>query len=96
LAKICLFLFSGFLFFISFGFYSGIASEWGTSRSWINVSVFLSNLRNSLKFFFSSIYPLFWKAGKNNLADWRQGFRPFLIVLGVIGLMMLLQPDLEH
>jgi cell division protein FtsW len=92
--KYAFFFLAASCFLLALVFIPGIASEWGTSRSWINVFGFSLQPSEFVKIFFLIYLSAFLESRKNNLADWRQGFRPFLIVLGVIGLMMLLQPDL--
>lgn len=81
-------------FFLALVFIPGLASGWGTSRSWINIFGFSLQPSEFVKIFFLLYLAAFIESRKNNLADWRQGFGPFIIVLGVIGLMMLLQPDM--
>jgi cell division protein FtsW len=81
-------------FFLALVFIPGLTSDWGTSNSWIKIFGFSLQPSEFVKIFFLLYLAAFIESRKNELADWRQGFGPFLIVLGVIGLMMLLQPDM--
>ncbi|MFA5248117.1 MAG: putative lipid II flippase FtsW [Patescibacteria group bacterium] len=81
-------------FLLALVFIPGLASNWGTSNSWINVFGFSLQPSEFVKIFFLLYLAAFIESRKNELANWRAGFGPFLVVLGVIGLMMLLQPDM--
>ncbi len=87
-----------FLFFSIFllvlVFIPGIRAEHGTARSWINIFGYSFQPSELVKLSFL-IYLATWLESKkgelNNLAS---GIMPFLIILGVISGLMILQPDL--
>lgn len=75
-------------------FIPGLAAGWGTSRSWINVFGFSLQPSEFVKITFL-LYLAAWLEGrKKKLAELSEGIGPFLAILGVIALLMLLQPDL--
>ncbi len=74
-------------------FIPGLAGDWGTSRSWINVFGFSLQPSEFVKITFL-IYLAAWLEGrKNKLAEISQGIGPFVVILGLIALLMILQPD---
>jgi len=74
-------------------FIPGLASTWGTSRSWINVFGFSLQPSEFVKITFL-IYLAAWLEGRRKqLAEVARGIGPFVVILGVIALLMVLQPD---
>jgi len=82
----------GLLFLV---FIPGLAGTWGTSRSWISVfGLFSLQPAEFVKITFL-LYLAAWLEGrKKKLADISQGIGPFVVILGVIALLMILQPDM--
>jgi len=75
-------------------FIPGLAGTWGTSRSWINVFGFSLQPSEFVKITFL-IYLAAWLEGrKKQLAEVSRGIGPFMVILGVIALLMILQPDM--
>ncbi len=75
-------------------FIPGLAGTWGTSRSWINVFGYSLQPSEFVKITFL-IYLAAWLEGrKKKLADFSEGIGPFVVILGVIALLMILQPDM--
>ncbi|MFH1255365.1 MAG: putative lipid II flippase FtsW [bacterium] len=75
-------------------FIPGLAGDWGTSRSWINIFGFSLQPSEFVKITFL-IYLAAWLEGrKNKLAEISQGIGPFVVILGLIALLMILQPDM--
>ncbi|MFH0956008.1 MAG: putative lipid II flippase FtsW [Candidatus Falkowbacteria bacterium] len=75
-------------------FIPGLAGTWGTSRSWINVFGFSLQPAEFVKITFL-LYLAAWLEGrKKHLADVSRGIGPFVVILGVIALLMILQPDM--
>jgi cell division protein FtsW len=85
--------------FISIGllllvFIPGLSAEYGTSRSWIVVGGFSLQPAEFVKLAFM-IYLAAWLARrKGKLEKIGEGIAPFLVILGIITLLMLAQPDL--
>jgi len=75
-------------------FIPGLAGTWGTSRSWINVFGYSLQPSEFVKITFL-LYLAAWLEGrKNKLAEISRGIGPFVAILGVIALLMILQPDM--
>lgn len=85
--------------FISIGllllvFVPGLSAEYGTSRSWIVVGGFSLQPAEFVKLAFM-IYLAAWLARrKGKLEKLGEGIIPFLVILGIITVLMLAQPDL--
>jgi len=75
-------------------FIPGLSARWGSARSWINVFGFSLQPSEFVKITFL-LYLAAWLEGrKKKLAEISEGIGPFIVILGVIALLMLLQPDL--
>lgn len=74
-------------------FIPGLRAEWGTARSWINIFGFSLQPSEFVKITFLMYLAAWLETRGKDLHDLAQGTMPFLIVLGVIGALMLLQPD---
>ena len=75
-------------------FIPGLAGEWGTSRSWINVFGFSLQPSEFVKITFL-LYLAAWLEGrKKKLAEISRGLGPFVVILGIIAILMILQPDM--
>ncbi len=76
-------------------FIPGIGAEFGTSRSWISMfGLFSVQPAEFVKLTFL-FYLAAWldMRGKKAVSDWYSGFLPFILVLGAIMFLMILQPD---
>jgi cell division protein FtsW len=87
------------LLFISIGmlvlvFIPGIGAQWGTSRSWINIFGYSLQPAEIVKLTFL-LYLSAWLSLRESkhLKDFSSGFLPFIVVLGLIAVLMLLEPD---
>ncbi len=76
-------------------FIPGLSADWGTSRSWIRVLGFSLQPAEIVKVTFL-IYLAAWLEARGDAGarDLHAGLLPFLMLLGVIGLLVMLQPDL--
>jgi len=75
-------------------FVPGLAADWGTSHSWINIFGYSLQPSELVKITFL-LYLAAWLEGrKKKLGDIAEGIGPFIVILGVIAILMLLQPDL--
>jgi cell division protein FtsW len=75
-------------------FVPGLSAEYGTSKSWIVVGGISLQPAEFVKLAFM-IYLAAWLAGrKGKLEKLGEGIIPFLVILGIITLLMLAQPDL--
>ncbi|MFH1315575.1 MAG: putative lipid II flippase FtsW [Candidatus Uhrbacteria bacterium] len=77
-------------------FIPGIGSEFGTSRSWISIfGIFSVQPAEIVKLTFL-FYLAAWLElrGRSRVSDVYSGFLPFLLALGSIMLLMILQPDI--
>ncbi len=75
-------------------FVPGLRAEYGTARSWINVFGYSFQPSELVKLSFLIYLATWLEAKKGELNDFSSGIVPFLIILGVISLLMLAQPDL--
>lgn len=75
-------------------FIPGIGAEFGSARSWIHVGDFSVQPSEIVKLTFL-IYLAAWmeKRSKDDLHDINTGLIPFATILGVIMLLLILQPD---
>ena len=76
-------------------FIPGLGSEYGTAKSWINIAGFSFQPAELVKLTFL-LYLATWleKRGAHGVKDLYTSFLPFLFVMGVISVLMLLQPDM--
>jgi len=75
-------------------FIPGISADYGTSRSWINLLGFSFQPSELVKLTFL-LYLSTWleKRGVHGVKDLYFGFLPFIFLIGIISLLMILQPD---
>lgn len=74
-------------------FIPGIAGDWGTSKSWINIFGFSLQPSEFVKITFL-IYLAAWLEGrKKKLSEISKGIAPFAAIFCLISLLMMLQPD---
>jgi cell division protein FtsW len=87
-----------FLFFSVFllilVFIPGLRAEYGTARSWINIFGFSFQPAELVKLSFLIYLATWLEAKKDSLGNLASGIVPFFIILGIISLLMILQPDL--
>lgn len=75
-------------------FIPGLSAGWGSARSWINIFGYSLQPSELVKITFL-LYLAAWLENRGDkLSDIHQGTGPFIAVLGIIGLLMLLQPDM--
>ncbi len=88
----------GFLIFSIFllilVFIPGIRAGWGTARSWIDVFGYSLQPSEFVKLSFLLYLAAWLEVRKNKLEDWHKGIGPFVVILGIIALLMVLQPDI--
>jgi cell division protein FtsW len=75
-------------------FIPGIRANFGTSRSWINVFGQSFQPSELVKITFLIYLATWLEAKKGQLSSFMEGTFPFIVTLGVIAGLMLLQPDL--
>jgi cell division protein FtsW len=88
-------LFIASLFLLLLVFVPGIGADWGTSRSWIGIGGFSLQPAEIVKLTLI-IYLAAWLENHNgdDLRDFYGGLMPFLVAVGSVSLLVLLQPDL--
>ncbi len=75
-------------------FVPGLRSEYGTARSWINVFGRSFQPSELVKISFLIYLATWLEAKKGELGSLTRGVIPFVVILGVISVLMLMQPDL--
>ena len=75
-------------------FIPGIRADFGTSRSWIYIFSFSFQPSELVKITFLIYLATWLEAKKGQLSSFMEGTFPFIVTLGVIAGLMLLQPDL--
>lgn len=75
-------------------FVPGLRAEYGTARSWINIFGQSFQPSELVKVSFLIYLATWLEAKKGELGSLTGGVIPFLIILGVISALMILQPDL--
>ncbi len=87
-----------FLFFSIFllllVFIPGISATYGKARSWINVFGFSLQPSEFVKISFLLYLAAWLESREKKLSDIAQGIGPFVVVLGIIGFLMIMQPDM--
>jgi cell division protein FtsW len=78
---------------LSLLFIPGLAMTVNASRSWLNIFGFSIQPSEFVKIFFIIYLAAWLQSRRKDLHDVKQGIGPFLLVLGVIALLMMLQPD---
>ena len=96
LKKIAFPLLIGSIVLLVLVFVPGLGADYGTSASsWLNIFGFSIQPAELVKLAFI-IYLAAWlnSRGEKKVQDFRSSFMPFVIVVGIISLLMVLQPDL--
>lgn len=88
----------GFLIFSIFllllVFIPGLGGDWGQARSWINIfGIYSLQPSEFVKISFLLYLAAWLESRKGDLKNVQQGIGPFLVVLGLICLLIILQPD---
>ncbi|MFA5163115.1 MAG: putative lipid II flippase FtsW [Patescibacteria group bacterium] len=81
------------LFLLLLVFIPGIRSESGTARSWINIFGFSFQPAELVKLTFLVYLATWLEAKKGQLSSFEGGFFPFIVIMGVISVLMMAQPD---
>lgn len=74
-------------------FIPGLRAEYGTARSWINIFGYSLQPAELVKVSFLIYLATWLEAKRGELKNFRSGVLPFAVVLGIISLLMLAQPD---
>ena len=75
-------------------FIPGLSAAWGKSRSWINLFGYSLQPAEMVKLSFLLYLAAWLENRKENLGQFSQGSGPFIIILGIISVLMVLQPDI--
>lgn len=81
------------IFLLILVFIPGLRSNSGTARSWINLFGFSFQPSELVKLTFLVYLATWLEAKKDALGSFAGGFFPFIIIMGVISLLMMAQPD---
>jgi cell division protein FtsW len=75
-------------------FIPGLGQGYGKAQNWINIFGFSLQPSELVKLFFLLYLAAWLEVKQHQLQDAYNGIGPLLVILGVIGFLMLLQPDL--
>lgn len=75
-------------------FIPGIGLEYGGAQRWISLGSATMQPTEIVKLTFILYLATWLEKRQKGIRDWKFGFLPFATVLGVIGLLVMLQPDL--
>ncbi|MFH1522263.1 MAG: putative lipid II flippase FtsW [Patescibacteria group bacterium] len=75
-------------------FIPGLKAGWGKAKSWINVFGFSLQPSEFVKLTFLFYLAAWLESRGKKITDFYQGSGPFVMILGFIGLLMILQPDI--
>jgi cell division protein FtsW len=75
-------------------FIPGLSANYGKAHNWINIFGFSLQPSEFVKLSFLLYLAAWLEVKQNKLEDFYHGIAPFVVVLGIIGVLMLLQPDL--
>nr|NIP32635.1 FtsW/RodA/SpoVE family cell cycle protein [Candidatus Saccharibacteria bacterium]NIV03592.1 FtsW/RodA/SpoVE family cell cycle protein [Calditrichia bacterium]NIS38139.1 FtsW/RodA/SpoVE family cell cycle protein [Candidatus Saccharibacteria bacterium]NIV71880.1 FtsW/RodA/SpoVE family cell cycle protein [Calditrichia bacterium]NIV98625.1 FtsW/RodA/SpoVE family cell cycle protein [Candidatus Saccharibacteria bacterium] len=93
--KRALILLGASLFLLLLVFIPGIGTEYGTARSWISIGGLTFQPSELLKLTFLFYLAAWLEArGERKMKDMNSGLVPFLISLGIVMLLLILQPDI--
>lgn len=81
------------LFLLLLVFIPGIRSESGTARSWISLFGFSFQPAELVKLTFLVYLATWLEAKKGQLSSFEGGVFPFIVIMGVISILMMAQPD---
>jgi len=74
-------------------FIPGLSADYGKARSWINIFGFSLQPAEFVKLSFLLYLAAWLERRRDSLKDISQGIGPFLVTLGIIAFLMILQPD---
>jgi cell division protein FtsW len=92
--KLATFLLFFSIFLLILVFIPGIRADYGSASSWINIFGYSFQPAELVKISFLIYLATWLEAKKGELGSFTSGVFPFLIILGVISLLMIAQPDL--
>lgn len=93
--KYAFYIFLGTIIVTLLVFVPGLGYEHGGARRWIDLRLFSFQPAELLKIGFV-IYLATWLSGmKNHIHTFTKGTVPFAIIVGIVGVVMLLQPDTD-
>lgn len=75
-------------------FIPGLSANWGQARSWIDIFGFSLQPSEFVKLSFLIYLSAWLVVRKKDLHDVELGVGPFVVILGIIGGLMILQPDI--
>ena len=82
------------IFLLILVFIPGLSTHYGKARSWINIFGFSLQPSEFVKLSFLLYLAAWLETKKRDLSDIHEGIGPFVVVLGIIGGLMLMQPDI--
>lgn len=75
-------------------FIPGLSAHYGKARSWINIFGFSLQPSEFVKLSFLLFLSAWLEIRKKDLNDFFEGIGPFIIALGIVSVLMVMQPDI--
>lgn len=91
--KYAYFLFSFALILTTCVFVPGLSRYHGGAHRWIDIGSFTIQPSEALKFTFVVVVAFWCTKYRNQFKNWKYGFLPYLIGLGMVTVILLAQPD---
>jgi len=92
--KYALYFLLGSIVLLLLVFIPGLSANYGKAHNWINILGFSLQPSEFVKISFLLYLAAWLEVKQNKLEDFSHGMGPFIVILGIIGGLMLLQPDL--
>jgi len=92
--KYALYFLLGSVVLLLLVFIPGLSANYGKAHNWINILGFSLQPSEFVKISFLLYLAAWLEVKQNKLEDFSHGMGPFIVILGIIGGLMLLQPDL--
>lgn len=92
--KFAAFLLLATLFLLVAVFIPAIGLEYGGAKRWIGIGPLTMQPTEVVKLTFILYLATWLEKRQKGIRDWKYGFLPFITILGIIGFLIMLQPDL--
>ncbi|MFY9457409.1 MAG: putative lipid II flippase FtsW [Candidatus Spechtbacterales bacterium] len=81
-------------FFLLLVFVPGLSAEGGGAKRWVSISNFSFQPSELAKLAFVVYLAAWFDARKSVIKRWNESFIPFIIIIAILGILIILQPDI--